>query len=309
MDAFKIKGGNRLLDYRIGKPLDLTRINEFLSKKYKNIKLRQGGRHILGTLENNYQSYFIKLATTVGIGERLKSEKLWCEQFNKWSMNDYYIVPNFYDDGYVDDLYYIVISNLTSGPEIASLNGEVNFIKQYMDQVISFSEYIQGLPLDIPVNDAVENPNHQKWFVEKTRSWLDAIPREIIEEFEIKKLFNIIEEGASSLDKKPRHGDFTPWHMMIYDEKAIALIDGEHAHSHGVEYYDVCYFIQRVHSILGKPEHARTLYDELLKRGYDKQKLKTVLASRAIGGFLDESFKTNGDYQSENDFKNWVLKL
>ncbi len=97
--------------------------------------------------------------------------------------------------------------------------------------------------------------------------------------------------------------------MIITDEKAIALIDGEHAHSHGVEYYDIAYFIQRVHSVLEKPELAIQIFDQLVERGYDKNKLQTVLASRAIGGFSDESFKPDADYKEEKEFKKWVLTL
>ncbi|MEI7900359.1 MAG: hypothetical protein WCK89_08900, partial [bacterium] len=60
-------------------------------------------------------------------------------------------------------------------------------------------------------------------------------------------------------------------------------------------------------SVLQKPDIAKRIYFELMKKRYDANKLKTVLASRAIGGFLDESLKGNPDYKFAEKFRIWVM--
>lgn len=94
--------------------------------------------------------------------------------------------------------------------------------------------------------------------------------------------------------------------QILLPNKQLGLIDGEHAHSFGVENYDICYFIQRVYSILKDEKLASKIFHKLLSRGYDKSKLRTVLLSRAIGGFLDESFKPVPDYQTASEFASRV---
>lgn len=102
--------------------------------------------------------------------------------------------------------------------------------------------------------------------------------------------------------KAAARGFYTMAHNPLLGDSKLGLIDGEHAHSLGVEYYDICYFIQRVYSVLEDEELASKIFHKLLSRGYDKSKLRTVLSSRAIGGFLDESFKPSPDYQIASDF-------
>lgn len=308
MDAFKVQKDGQTFDYRVGGKLDLEDVKKELSQKFEVLELKEENRHVTGHIRIDNQDFFLKLATSVGISIRLENEKLWNEQYNKWSDSDLYKVPQNRADGYYKDLLYLVMDFIT-GPQIATFDGKINLIGNQIDSIIDFSEHIQKLPLDIPVNDAIQNPDHQAWFCEKTKSWLDSIPEDVRKRNQVIDLWKIVESGAKNLEKKPRHGDFTPWHMITEDEKSITLFDGEHAHSNGVENYDICYFIQRVHSILELPDLAHEIYENLMNRGYDKNKLQTVMASRAIGGFLDESLKPNPDYESENEFKEWVLSL
>ncbi len=308
MDAFKLKKDGKILDYRLAGNLDLTDIRKELEGKYKVGQLRQEGRHVIGVVEREGQEYFLKLATSEGISARTQIDKLWNDEFNKYSKSEQFRVPKNFDDGLYKDFYYIIVEKF-NGPLLCKLDGSNNTIGQHVEQIIEFSELIQGLPINVSNNDLIEESNHQKWFVAKTKSWLDAIPKEIVQKYGVERLFEIVERGASVLEKKPRHGDFTPWHLILLSNNGLGLIDGEHAHSHGVEYYDICYFIQRVFSIIDDRKLAIKIYGELLNRGYDKGKLKTVLTSRAIGGFLDESLNPSRDYKSEVEFKNWVLEL
>ena len=112
-----------------------------------------------------------------------------------------------------------------------------------------------------------------------------------------------------SLEKRPRHGDFTPWHLFKVKDKVLVLIDGEHAMKNGVEYYDIGYFMQRIFSVLQNRTFTEDILKQLRKRNYNLDKLRTVLAARAIGGFLDESLTGNPNYLKCNEFKEWVIKI
>jgi len=68
LGAFKIRVDGKILDYRLGKNLNLDDVKNFFSKKYKVKKLWQGARHVLGELEKSNQKLFLKLSTTEGIG-------------------------------------------------------------------------------------------------------------------------------------------------------------------------------------------------------------------------------------------------
>lgn len=308
MEAFKVKRNGKILDYRVGQELDLGQVRDFFSQKYDVQKLWQEKRHVAMWVAKNGKEYFLKLSTTEGISVRSETERVWNDEFNKYSTSGNFLVPENLGDGDYNGLYFLVMDRF-DGPFVCDMEGKNNLIEENLDGIISFAENIQSLSLDIPINDDIQNSDHQEWFKLKTKSWLDNVPRDVAQNYGLEDLWKIVVDGAGDLSEKPRHGDFAPWHIMVLPEGKLGLIDGEHSHSHGVENYDICYFIQRVYAVLKMPELAIKIFSQLIKLGYDKEKLRTVLASRAIGGFLDQSFSSTPNYDKENDFKNWALSI
>lgn len=309
MNAFKIRASDgRVLDYLKSQELDLDKIRTHFSKEYQIKDLRQPGRHVIATVNKNNTDYILKLSSTEGVGVRTETEALWNDEFNKFSKNSAFRVPKNLDDGYYEGLYYLLMEKL-EGEHLSTLRGENYIADKYIDAIVEFSELIQNLPLDIPSDDVIELENHQEWFVAKTKSWYENINEEITKQFELDKLMKSIEEGSRELKEKPRHGDFTPWHMITLKNGGLGLIDGEHAHSHGVEYYDIAYFIQRVFSVLNRREEAEKIVGKLLERKYDLDKLKTVLISRAIGGFNDEFLTPVPNYKRAQEFTEFITGL
>lgn len=308
MDAFKIKKGGKVLDYRQSLALDLDSVRYDFSKKYKVLSVRQPGRHVIIEIDKNGQEYIIKLASTEGIGARTEGEKLWNEEFNKYSKTEEFRVPKNLEDGYYNGLYYLVTEKF-KGDHLSTLRGENNMIDEFIDRIIAFSEHIQNLPLNIESRDLIEHNNAQGWFVEKTQNWLKTLSPDVIDEYRVNKLMEMVKEGSSKLLEKPRHGDFTPWHMIALKD-GLGLIDGEHAHSHGVEYYDIAYFIQRVFSVINRKDQAVTIVEKLLSNGKSNiNKLKIVLLSRAIGGFCDEFLSPVPNFKKAQEFADFVQKL
>lgn len=312
LKAFQIRVNGRVLDYRLGKELDLDQARAFFERRYLIKKLWSGGRHVLGVLEKDNEIFFLKLATTEGISAVTKNEYEWNEQFNKLvprRLSNFWVPQNEECGLYKDKLFYLITDKfdgelLTKRPERIQIS---IIFQNLLPSVIEFSELIQKLKLT-NLSDT-ENPDHREHFLEKTESWYNDVPENIIEKYRISNLLKIVEDGISKLQKKPRHGDFTPWHLITLQEGKLGLIDGEHAMGSSVEYYDIGYFIQRVFSILQNPDLAKKILSMLVESKYNIEKLAVILAARGIGGFLDESLKPKPNYKSGNKFKDWVISL
>jgi hypothetical protein len=309
--AFELKANGKILDYRKAEKLDLDKVRDFFEEKYIIDKLWQENRHVLGILKRDGIKVFLKLATTPGIGIVTQSDFNWNRQFNDIvSRKTDFWVPQNIESGFYNDLFYMVVEYF-DGKLFANRpkKGKVEqILKEDIEKIIELSEVIQNLDIDeISIED--EN-DYQKRFLEKTKSWYKEVPKEVIKKFKLANLLDIVTNGVKDLDKKTRHGDFAPWHLMRLNNKKIGLIDGERALKNGVEYYDICYLIQRVFSIMENPEFSKDIYKRLVKRGYGKKKLKTVLAARALGGFCDETLIIDkANYPRANKFKARVINL
>lgn len=307
LKSFKIRFKNKIFDYRESEDLDLQKVNNFFSKKYKIEKLWKAPRHILGILIDNNQKYFLKLSTSEGIGLITKNEHNWNNYFNKYNSNKNFSAPKNFESGIFEKKYYYLITSYFKGKLLCNINQDANSLINHINKIILLSETIQNLPGTDFTLPEYEEKNYKKRFLNKMKDWFEDIPADIVKKYKINDLLKIVEEGIDKLDQKSRHGDFTPWHIINLGNNKLGLIDGEHALPDGVENYDVCYFIQRVFSVLESSDLAKEIYNELIKRGYNSEKLKIVLSSRALGGFLDCYLDQNLNYKFAEDFKNWVL--
>lgn len=310
LKAFQIIVNGKILDYRLGENKNLDKIRNFFEKKYTIKKLIPGGRHILGVLEKNKRTLFLKLSTTEGISAVSKNEYNWNEQFNKLvsRRNSNFWVPQNKDCGLYEARLFYLITDRFDGELLIQKPKKTEIstaFKNLLPSIIRFSEIIQELDLNSLSNE--EDSDYRKIFLEKVRAWYTDIPKNIAGKYKIEDLLKTVENGISKLQRKPRHGDFTPWHLIKLKTGQLGLIDGEHARKNGVEYYDIGYFIQRVFSVLQNPALAEDILYQLTKRNYNLKKLKVILAARAIGGFLDESLNPSPDYTFCVKFKDWII--
>lgn len=294
LNSFKISSGNKILDYRLGGNLDLSKIKRFFQKSFDVKKLWNGNRHVLGILAKGNQVYFLKLSTSEGIGIVTKNEYRWNNYFNKFYKGLDFRVPKNCDKGIFKKEYFYLITDYFEGKPPCNL-------MEYIPQILKLSEEIQKLPC--------KRGNYKARFLWKVRAWFGDVPKDVSKKYNVKTLLDIVEEGINGLSSKPRHGDFAPWHIIKLPGNKLGLIDGEHALRDGVENYDICYFIQRVFSVLKNPQVADEVYSKLLEKEYEKDMLKVVLASRAIGGYLDESLAPLPNYEYAAKFHNWIINL
>ena len=54
---------------------------------------------------------------------------------------------------------------------------------------------------------------------------------------------------------------------------------------------------------------AQDILNLLDEKGLDMKKLRCILAARAIGGFLDESFAHRPDYAYADKFRKWISSI
>lgn len=299
MKAFDIEVNGKIVDYRVGTSLNLQAVSNFFNKTYTVMSVIQAPRHVVGKLEKHGKKLFFKLATTEGISYLTQNEYVWNEQFNTLyprKSSDFWVPHNVGSGWYEQNLFYLITDTFNGSP--------VKHIqKNQLTAIIDFTECIQKLN----ITNLRKQSGFSFW--EKTVAWYEAIPVSVRKLFRIDQLYNLVEHSYKNLLRKPRHGDFAPWHIHILTNGKLGLIDGEHAMGNGVEYYDIAYFIQRVYSVLDNPNFAQKILSELKKRNYTLYKLQTVLAARAIGGFLDESLKEKPDYSLHKDFSRFVLSL
>lgn len=302
LNSFKVRSGSKVLDYRLGGNLDLREIENFFQEKgYEVRKIWNGSRHVLGLLEKG-KTFFLKLSSSEGISIVTKNEYKWNNYFNQHLSIDFYRVPENYDSGFYQKKYYYLITDYFDGKLLCETRESYESVKTlnaYIPRLIELSELIQKLP--------GKEEGYQKRFMKHVKNWFSDIPVDVRKKYDVGILLKIIETGVTKLSSKVRHGDFAPWHIIKLPKGRLGLIDGEHFLVNGVENYDVCYFIQRVFAVLKNPDIAIDIYSRLIQKGYKKDKLKVILAARAVGGFLDESLIEDPDYLFANDFKNWLV--
>ena len=313
--AFTIKKNGKTLSYYKGETLDLKDICLFFKRKGYSANLEHQKRHIVGVLKKGNQEYFLKLSTCNGINETTFNEYQWNYYFNKIVLreNSYFCVPKNIEKGYYNNKYFYFISEYFNGELLGPLNKESSKLKAVwdnLDKIIELSELIEKLPLPVLHADKYhEGEDYKEKFLNKVVLWYKSIPENIINKYDIDTLHDFVKKKVNILNKACKHGDFTPWHMIILKQNKLGLIDGEHAMSESVEGYDICYLIQRLFSVLKNTEIAKELYSILLKRNYSKEKLEVILYARAIGGFTDESLSPSPNYTCAEEFKSWVLNL
>ncbi|MBU1000221.1 hypothetical protein KKE78_02380 [Patescibacteria group bacterium] len=312
LKSFQVRQGNKILNYRSGEKLDLSRIKSFFQDSYNVKKLWNASRHVLGILTKNDVDYFLKLSTSEGISVVTKNEYSWNDYFNKYFPKELpYQVPKNFKSGLYQQKFFYLITDYFDGEILCDINEDATQLPIYIEDIILLSELIQKMPKIKFSTCQYEDKaaDFKQKFTDKANKWFNDIPTGVRKKFKTDILLKIVEKGVDELISRPRHGDFTPWHMIRLQNSRLGLIDGEHSRSDSVEGYDICYLIQRVFSVLKNPSIAQNIYFRLLTKGYEKNKLKTVLAARAIGGFLDESLAEKSEYNFANQFKDWIIQL
>jgi hypothetical protein len=259
---------------------------------------------VLGKILREDSVYFLKLASTKGIGLRLQNEVSW-NKFFEISATFFYS-PKVIETGFILGLPFFVCEFL----EGRALLEKTERAEKLTDSTLSV---IANIALEIQRNTDFESllDVQSSWEIEKFNiqnaqkiaSWYDN---------RVKKLFDLsmILEQAMQIQNCTEfglnHKDFVPWHLLK-TEKGYVLLDAEHSTRLYHKWYDIAYFYQRIFIL--NPERADAFLS-IFKSKISPQEFVSfeklfpiLLAGRAIGGIWDAL------NDEQNDWTNHKLLL
>ena len=285
-------------DYRTAGTIDLTDIKRFLKNKgYVVLELEQLWRHVTGKLKKEEGLFFFKMATTEGVAERTKNEFAWNEEFNKRADNQKqpFLISKNRENGYYKGTLFYFISDFFEGEYLATkYPRDKKDLGNWLEKIATAALFVQSLPeMDLPKNESSRRKLSEsgmtkaEYMHQKASKWAESF------ETDVSALLGVISDAGQSIKIATSHGDFVPWHMRKIEGGKFGLVDGEHATSVGVKYYDAAYFYHRVYTALEEPNFAKQFLKILKTQLNEEEKellleeLKPVLAQRCIGGFFD----------------------
>lgn len=261
----------------------------FGNKGYQVIKLEQTWRHVTGVLKFENEKLFLKLASTLDIGERTRNESVWNKNMNSvWKkVARDFRVPKVFDEGEYKGKYWFVAENVFGKPLVEIGKGKQEITEADLDRAAMIAKNI--LELTDSCLLLRDKENARELWVNK----LPIISKKRADEVEskTKALIAYIEKEAVNILVGASHGDFVPWHILKTENKEHFLIDGEASQVVGLKFYDVAYFYHRIYSKLKRPDLAEyflTKFKEIYKWNETEEKaFRPVLASRILGGYFD----------------------
>lgn len=283
-------------NFRESGVIHLSEARDFLiGKWFQVISIRQPWRNVFTIIESEKWEFAFKLASTPGVGERLKNEVSWNIELNKIpelsETTNSFVIPKIFESGEWNDLPYY-ISEYFPGAFINDRTPEdCEMLESWLERIVDCNLFFLSLQ-DDKLNfyrdrDFTTIAEYTDRGARRIESWAEDIP-----ERDLSRIMEYITALKKGFVFGVNHGDFIPWHMIMQGEK-FALIDGEHGSTKTLRYYDISYFYHRVYTVLRNPilakKYLKILIDRLPqaeKELFEKQFPK-VLASRIIGGYFD----------------------
>ncbi|NCN99293.1 aminoglycoside phosphotransferase family protein [Candidatus Pacearchaeota archaeon] len=279
-------------NYRTPKQLNLVGVKEQIENLgYKVIEIDQIFRNVHAKIEKNSQTYFLKLATTRDISERIRNEINWnlaIVTILETKSFKSFIVPRVYDFGeimgntfYICDFYKNNFLALKNPARLFSL-------KKYIPNIVDTNIFLLSLPKINFLRDQLEFFHKTSMFREFYNMDLKLVSD--LPECKLGDLLEFEKNYFNELKTCVNHGDFVPWHM-IKNGRNFVLIDGEHGSSRLPLGYDIAYFYHRVFTGAESPEIADTyihlIYDRIHKNQKDtfRKYFYGCLANRIISGY------------------------
>ncbi len=279
-----------MADIATAEKINLEEVGRFFENKgYQVIKLEQIWRHVTGVVKHENEKLFLKLASTLDIGQRTRNECGWNINMNSaWNkVARDFRVPKVFDEGVYKDKYWYVVENVFGKPLVEIGKGKQEISEVDLDRAAMIAKNI------LAITDNCLLPKDQ----ERAREiWVNRLPiiskqRAEMVKTKTKALLKYIEKEAVNAQVGVSHGDFVPWHILKTEKGGYFLIDAEHSSVMGLRFYDVAYFYHRVYTKLKRPDLAEYFLNKF-KEVYkwseaDEKAFRPVLASRILGGYFD----------------------
>lgn len=280
-------------DYRTAQVLALKPIARFLEQRgYRVVRIVQPWRHVTAHVRSGREHFFVKLASTVALSDKIRNEIAWnraLHQVLRRRADVPFRVPLIVDEGQYGSRSFFV-STYHPPHLLATRLHRTRTLQRWVPSLVHASLFLlrlPAIPLPHDTEDRRSATTAQRMYETNVEKWYRAARKDVPAE-----VFRL----ARSLDIRRfpgvTHGDLVPWHMLR-DGKRFVLIDAEHASSRRPKFYDVVCFAHRV-CTNGYAPHVADAYLRLLRRRLTDQErrqfdqlFRPLLALRIIGGFWD----------------------
>ena len=309
LKSFQISNGVNSYDYRLPGKINPSQLKQYFTKLgCTRIKFSPPtSRHLTGQLCHPvFGLVFLKLSTSPGMDITTRNE---LDFYRAVTNQDRTFCPRVISSGSAVGRFYY-LSELLPGELLVSAPSpaaDITKLQQNLDQVFSLANAVSRLTPWFGTLDQLKI-NSAERFESKWRAWYSDIPQSIKKKYNLAVVAKEITHLQLNLSTTPRHGDFAPWHFMLLPGGVLKLFDGERAMSESPAGYDLAFLIQRVWSVLAKPQLAHEIYHLATTQTLlPKVSFRACLLARSLGGFLDESLVVSPSYTRHQAFSAWVL--
>lgn len=268
-----------------GFEVDTARLEKLLlNEGYKLVSHRQPWRHLVGEVEKEGKTYFVKASADKEIRERTKNEFAWNERVRGMNLGPLN-VPEVYGSGESEGIFWFVGEFIRGVPMASVKSTDSTYLEKYLDKAVEGALAIAKIETLLPKDKHHLREYWQERIFSATDDWIKRADGKGI------MAQNLIKNRLGELEIASIHGDYTPWHMLVTSDERIFLIDSEAAQMGGLAHYDAAYFFHRVYTKFKRPDIALRFLRRYVELGKltDKEKrvLEAMIAQRLIGGYFD----------------------
>lgn len=314
---FKTDNGK---NYRNAQEIDLNALIKKINLLgYNVLFINQPWRNVFAILQKNNKKFFFKMASTIGIAEKLKNEISWNEQINCFITKEMlFCIPKIIDKGTIKignqklDYY---MAEYFEGDFISNKNDCcIDQLKPWINLIISFNYFLFNIKnINFYLDNSEKNIKDMgvEFYNNKIVNWYSENIDKNLDEL-LKIAHDIIDVYNDNL-LGVNHGDFVPWHIIKQKEKII-IIDGEHASIQKPLFYDSAYFYHRIYTDAENPIAAKLYLKNFFKKLDNNTKklfnkiFRIVLATRTVGGFWDAKNKNIKDFCYHQSLKKDIIE-
>ena len=297
------------------KKINKNKIRLALEKRgIQALEINQLWRHVHAKVRLNGDLYFLKLASTNGIGRATRNEVKWNHHMNKHLSDRHsFKVPKIVKTGLIGDLYYYIAEFIDGVPLCVSQKGAST--RRLLNNIESFASSFYEISLMTPRSFVwdqkyknLRSPGGR--FFKRAQSFYRAVD----EREELIPLLEIAHQIKELYKPGLTHGDLTAWHMLKGKQGELILTDAEWASSKLPKYYDLAYCYHRLCTCTGGFKAAfkiASTYRHLLKKrekSYFEKAFRAVIAERVIGGYWD-ALKGSNTAEGEMQYHKRLRKL